>query len=684
MKITPIKDLPANHTRPPGVDPSDFAIPRRLEVPFWIFDIDYSRIVFANKSACELWGAKDEATLRARDMGKDMSSTVTKRLRQYQSDFQASDPSFTELWTLYPNGEPKSVMVVFRGYQLPDGRMAMQCEAIGDTGDIPQNLRSAEALLHTDVMITLFAADGAPLYQNPAARNALVAADTSFADLFVHQSDYDAAITQIDILGEHRLVTRVYTVAGDRWYDISAKKCSDAVTGQPAILVTAIDVSELKEARDTARYLADRDQLTNLHNRAYLQNYLAELPRRPTEKDCAVIFFDLDRFKLINDRFGHAMGDEVLRQVAVRAVNTLRGSDIVARLGGDEFVILLEGIDAESQLMDRVAELRAAISRPIVKGEHRVDVTISIGVASFSPGTTGFTEVLREADVALYASKQAGRNRATFFTREMGEAAKARDKMELELKRAVQEGEFVLHYQPRLDIRTGHVVAVEGLVRWNHPERGVVGPDEFIPICEETGLIEDLGRMVLEQGCAQAIAWDQAGLDINVSLNVSPRQFGDDHFMQHLIDLTNLPGFPKGKIELEITENVLIGDHQMIAEKLKAITEIGYRIAIDDFGTGYSNLSYISRFPLTCLKIDRTFIDQLPASGPIIRLILTLGQQIGATVVSEGVETQEQMDWLAERDCDQAQGYLIARPLAVEDLMSFLYLPNDKSVAQAQ
>ncbi|AGI67705.1 putative signaling protein [Octadecabacter antarcticus 307] len=651
---------------------ASLGIVRRLIAAVWVFDIDRARVVLANDAACSLWQADTEEELCARNMALDMTPTVANRLKQYQSDFSRSDAIFTELWTLYPNGEPMGVMVVFRGYRLDDGRMGMQCEALSDAEDQPDNLRSAEALLHTDVMITLFCRDGPPLYMNPAARKTFRAPLQSFKALLVDPQDFAQMMARIDDVGENRLLTKVYTIAGTRWFDLSIKSCSDAVTGQPAILLTAIDVSELKEARDTARHLAQRDQLTNLHNRSYLQSYLEGREGRGDTAGCAVIFFDVDRFKLINDRYGHDAGDTVLKQIATRARAVLSPQDLVARLGGDEFVIVIDGDSSKATLELQVEKRRHAISKTILHDKTRIDATISVGIAGHSSDTDSFSTVMRQADIALYASKQGGRNCTTFFTTEMGDAAIARDKIEAALSHAVLAEEFILHYQPRLDIKSGKIVGAEGLVRWLHPERGMVMPDVFIPICEETGLIDELGRIVLEIGCTQAIAWHQAGLDLDVSLNVSPRQFSDPGFVTTLQDLAAKPGFPHGRIELEITETVLIGEHNQIAEKLRAITAIGYRIAIDDFGTGYSNLSYISRFPLTCLKIDRSFIDQLPASGPIVQLILTLGQQIGATVVSEGVETQEQLDWLTDNNCGEAQGYLITRPLAVGDFERFV------------
>lgn len=647
-----------------------FDLAYRLEVALWIFDIDTCRVVKANRAACALWDATSEAELQARDMASDMSSTVAKRLKQYQSDFTASDTSFTELWTLYPNGSPENIMVVYRGYRFEDGRIGMQCEALSQTRDEPENVRSAEALLHTDVMITLFNRDGPPLYLNPAARNAFRLPSQNFENLFVKPKDCISLLNHVDRHGEHREVVRLRTIAGNRWVDVTVKKCLDAATGQPALLMTAIDVSELKEARDKARHLADRDQLTGLHNRAFLQNYLGKLHQRRSGVDCALIFFDVDRFKLINDRYGHEAGDTVLRQIALRTREALRQNDMVARLGGDEFVLLIENVQGRVELEGQIARLRSAISRPIMHKKTRIDAAISVGVAAFRPSPGDQSDVLRKADIALYASKQGGRDRVTFYSREMGEAAMERDRLEIELNRAVREKQFILHYQPRLNIKTGRIVGAEGLVRWQHPERGLLMPDSFIPICEKTGLIEELGRLVLEQGCRQAIEWSLAGRGIDVSLNVSPRQFSDPGFLNTLTRIAEIPGFPRGRIELELTENVLIGDLELIADRLKTINELGYAISIDDFGTGYSNLSYITRFPINCLKVDRSFIAQLPESGPVVQLILTLGKQIGAKVVSEGVETREQLGWLTRHACDEIQGYHVSHPVPVDDFVA--------------
>ena len=639
-----------------------FQLARRLQVPIWVFDIDRSRIAFANAAACALWQARDEAELCARDMSQGMSSTVAKRLKQYQADFHDRDAVFNEMWTLYPNGQPTNVMVLYRGFFLSDGRMAMQCEVVGEAESDPDNIRSAEALLHTDVVIALYSRDGPPLYMNPAARNVLGSTVEPLDQCFVNQDDYHAMMEEVASRGECRLVTHCLTTSGRRWFDITAKNCTDAATGDPATLVTAVDISELKVARDTARYLADRDQLTGCFNRSYLQAHFQELADGGLSGECAVVFFDVDRFKQINDRLGHDMGDAVLVQVARRIHENIRAEDIVARLGGDEFVILLHDTHGEDEIRCKIETLRAAISEPIYHEGTVVTTSVSMGVVVQPVDQMDFTDAMRKSDIALYVSKQRGRDCATFFDPEMGEAARERDELEANLRDGLVREEFELFYQPRFEVRSGRMVSVEGLVRWNHPRRGVVMPNVFIPICEETGMIEALGQQIVKMGCEQAIAWHRDGQDVEVSINISPRQFNDGHLLALLAEMSRRPDFPNRKIELEITENVLIGDHETIADKLRTITRMGYRIAIDDFGTGYSNLSYISRFPLTCIKIDRSFINQLPESGPIVDLILTLARQIGATTVAEGVETEAQYDWLRQHGCDQIQGFYLARP----------------------
>lgn len=647
-----------------------FAAARKLRTPIWLYDIDACRILHANPAACDLWQASSEEELTSRNLARDMSATVAKRLKQYQADFISRDATFNEMWTLFPDGTPTSVMVLFSGFRLLDGRMAMQCEVLGAPDQLPENLRSAEALLHTDVMITLYLVDGPPLYMNPAARNFSGETSVPLRDMFVQQSEYDALIKGLDAVGQHRQVVEIQTTTGTQWFDISAKQCSDAVTGDPAVLVTAIDVSELKRARDQARYLALRDQLTGCYNRSHLTQHIAKLAAAQTTQ-VTLLYFDIDRFKQINDTYGHVIGDRVLMALADRAIKLTHDDDVVVRLGGDEFVVVL-GSTNETSRLERVERFFNALSVPTNFASVTVNTRVSLGVCVFDPNETDIDVALRQADTALYLAKNTGRNRYVFYNAQMGEEAERRSRTEAEIERALNAHQFTLHYQPRVDLASGKIVAVEGLARWQHPERGFVPPDEFIPICEDTGLIHVLGRQVLDMGFAQAIAWREAGLEVQLSLNISPKQFSDPHLLDILKSYADRADFPASQIELEITESVLIGDQDGIAAKLHTITDMGYQISIDDFGTGYSNLSYISRFPLHCLKIDRSFIAQLPASEPIVRLILALAQQLGVTSVAEGVEKQDQYDWLTDNGCTQVQGFLAAHPAPADDIAPLL------------
>ncbi len=647
----------------------DFAY--RLQTPVWLFDIDAARIVFANEAACALWRAEDEAALQDRDLGADMSPAVRERLRQYQTDFW-NGTSFNETWTLYPDGKPVSVQAVFHGFLLPDGRMGMLCEAPrGIDDNEPDNIRSAEALLHTDVMITLYHRSGPALYMNPAARTAAVTGDQVLADLFVDVRDHDTLMFELDRKGRHTLISKMYTSEGLRWHNLTAKLCIDSVTGTPAILATARDVTELKNARDRARYLADRDQLTGCFNRAYLQQLLSEMARFQPQR-CALLFFDIDRFKQINDRFGHETGDTVLKVVAERAQTTVSRYDTVVRLGGDEFVILYTGVTDDADVLDNAEKLRDVLRAPIEVDAKRLTPTCSLGLTYFYPDGKNYTTVLGEADIALYASKSAGRDHLTVFNEALGHAAKERDRIEVELKAALERDEFVLHFQPRMELSTGRIQSVEALVRWQHPTRGLVQPGEFIDICEETGMIRHLGQAVLLKGLRLLETWHRDGVQHDISINISPSQFEDPALMETLRAFAETPGFPTNRVELEITENVLIDDHGSLARMLRQISSLGYRIAIDDFGVGYSNLSYISDFPVDCIKIDKSFISRLPETGPVVLLILSLARQLGAHTVAEGIETAEQADWLKEQNCEQAQGFLFHRPMPLEDLQHLI------------
>ncbi|WBV42427.1 bifunctional diguanylate cyclase/phosphodiesterase [Pseudoroseomonas cervicalis] len=641
----------------------------RLRTALWVYDIDQCRILWANPPALRLWRAESMAELASRALAGDMSPAVARRLRQYQEDFIRLDASFTELWTLYPRGEPRSLQVSFRGLRLTDGRMAMLCETVDDFAAGAETLRSIEALVHTSVMIALYAADGQILYRNPAARAALPACGTSFGNRFVDAEQHAAFCALVEREGEGRAVVRMRTARGPRWHEVTLRRCHDPATGQPAWLVSEVDVSELKEAERKADFLASHDVLTGLPNRASLHPAFARLREGG---GVALMFIDLDGFKHVNDAFGHPVGDRLLVEVARRLRTLLRAEDEVLRLGGDEFLLLLRRHGQPGEVESVAERLREALSLPIETAGQRLQVTPSIGISLCPEHGTDVDELAKRADLALYEAKAAGRDGWCYFAPAMDHRARERHALEAELREALQRGEFELYYQPRLCVRSGRLRGAEALLRWNHPRLGRIAPDRFIGLCEETGLIIPLGRWVLGAAARQQRAWAARGLDLSVSVNISPRQFRDPDFLSGIARLVRDTGCDPRRLELEITESTLMGDDLATLELLTALRAQGFRLSIDDFGTGYSNLAYLQRYPVDSLKIDRSFLAGLETERPIAALVIAMGRLLKVTLVAEGVETQAQLDWLRAQGCEEYQGFLCSPPLPAAAMTALL------------
>ena len=673
----PEAPVPCQEEHPTSPPLDNFFLARQLKTPVWVYDIDNNRITHANSAACDVWEAKSEKTLRHRDLSSDRSPAVTKRLLQYQADFQHSKIRFREAWTLYPNGLPRTLDMSFSGFVYPDGRMGMLCEAMGggsEVEDIPENLRSAEALLHTDVIIALFGLNGEPLYMNPAARGAMPAGANNFKDMFLDPKDFLAIEKSCETQGLCRRVAKIATAASVRWLDFSVKYCQDAATGDHALLVTAVDVTALKTARDKAKYLADRDQLTDCFNRTYLRQYLDQLSDdfEMTSGHHAVVILDVDHFKQLNDTYGHDFGDRVL----IRLVDELRRrvgrADIISRLGGDEFLIFLEGLNSEHHLAQLLSGLSMKVQVPMNEGPRKLDVTLSLGASLFEiTAGMNWNAKIQEADIALYHSKKTGRNRYTIYNDELDAGIIERKWLEAEIGNAISGNAFAVHYQPRINLSSGKIVGAEALIRWNHPDCGFISPEDFIPICEEIGVINEIGAFVFRRVCEDLNQWHERGFDLNISINVSPIQFQHD-IVKRFEDIINSATFPNSCIELELTETSLAGDNAEVQSKIQAMTDMGFGLALDDFGTGYSNLAYISAFPVQCIKLDRTFVQKLPDSGPLLKLIFALANQIGADTVAEGVETAEQLKWLRRHKCDEVQGFYLHRPMPADEFSKLL------------
>ena len=437
---------------------------------------------------------------------------------------------------------------------------------------------------------------------------------------------------------------------------------------------TASDVTEEVEARRHIEYLSKHDALTGLPNRARLQEFLdGKLKVAPTQEHPLVMLcLDLDRFKPVNDLFGHAAGDHVLNEVSVRLSECVSSGDLVARIGGDEFVLIVTDIRSQDEVETLCRLLINSIEQPIMINGQNVFVSASIGIAIAPIDANQATELLRYADIALYEAKTGGRNTWRFYVGAMNARIIERRLLESDLRYAIKHGELRLHYQPRFRISDGQVVGAEALVRWQHPERGLIPPDTFIPIAEETGLIVPLSNWVLNTACSSATQWSN---DVFVSVNLSSAEFQRGNVVERIQQILSETGLDPARLELELTESVMLEDAAGALEIMRTLKRLGVRLSMDDFGTGYSSLSYLRSFPFDGLKIDRSFVNRLGENDDdksIIQAVVALGRALSLTVTAEGIETAEQFELLKAICCDEGQGYFLSLPMETEKFNAWL------------
>jgi diguanylate cyclase (GGDEF)-like protein len=426
------------------------------------------------------------------------------------------------------------------------------------------------------------------------------------------------------------------------------------------------DITERKRAEQNARHQAEHDALTGLPNRVLFLDRLQQAlaTSRREHKRFAVMFLDLDRFKQINDTLGHKAGDMVLQEVAQRLRHCVRGVDTTSRLGGDEFVVLLADIRGADQAAHVAGTVMQALARPITLEHQEIAPSVSIGIAICPGDGEDAVTLLHHADVAMYHAKQQGRNAFRFFSPAMNAHVVERVQMENMLRRALENREFVLEYQPEVDIQSGRTIGVEALLRWHHPERGLLMPDEFIPLAEECGLMVPIGQWVLREACHQARVWRDQGFPMVVSVNLSGAQFIDPNLVKSVDEALASSGLHPSCLDLEVTEGVIMQGDGTTAETVQALRDRGVRLTIDDFGTGYSSLSCLRRFPLSKLKIDRSFVEDItrsPQVAELIPAIIAVARSLRLKVVAEGVETAEQLRYLQEHGCDEYQGHYASR-----------------------
>ena len=490
--------------------------------------------------------------------------------------------------------------------------------------------------------------------------------------------------------GEASSVTANFRVVGEdgvtRWIHAQAEvEFHD--TGPFRVVGVMQDVSERRRFEEKLAQLASHDALTGLPNRHLLNDRLEQglSHHRYTDRLLALVFVDLDRFKLINDTLGHDAGDQLLKEIAKRLSTCLRDGDTVARQGGDEFVVVLNDLAKAEDAAFVGQKMLDALTPPCYLLGHEVVPAASIGIALYPRDGSTMQELMMSADKAMYAAKQAGRGQYRFFDIEMNRAASDWLEVGSQLHHALERNEFELHYQPKVDFRTGAVTGVEALLRWRSAELGMIGPDRFIPILEETGRILEVGEWVIVEACRQARIWHAQGLGPpRVAVNLSPRQFQQRDLSQRVRTILENEQVPASWLELEITESMVMHNVERAIVTLQELRFLGIRLSIDDFGTGYSSLAALKRFPVDCLKIDRSFVRDVPNDSDdvaITRAVILLAHSMGLSVVAEGVETEAQRTFLIEAGCDEMQGYLFAKPLPASQLAELLTKAREKVAA---
>ncbi|MCM2359631.1 MAG: EAL domain-containing protein [Geobacteraceae bacterium] len=426
---------------------------------------------------------------------------------------------------------------------------------------------------------------------------------------------------------------------------------------------------EKQQAQEQLEYQANHDGLTGLPNRNLLADRVRQalLYARRNQRQVAVLFVDLDHFKFINDTLGHDKGDRLLKIVAARLTDCVRSDDTVARQGGDDFVIVIADLAAAEDAGQVARKIQDAVSRPLTIDEHELEISCSVGISIYPKDGEDAQSLLKNADVAMYRAKDQGRNNFQFFTNELNDRAVARMTMEKHLRRALERGEFLLHYQPQVDLNSGRISGMESLIRWQSPELGFIPPASFIPLAEETGLIVPIGEWVLRASCAQNRKWQDAGFPpLVMAVNLSPRQFRQEGLAGTVARILEETGLAAHYLELEIIESLVMHDVECATVILKKLKELGVQLTMDDFGTGYSSLSYLKRFPFDKMKIDQSFVRDItsdPGSAAISRAIIAMAHSMNLRVIAEGIETKGQLGYLRSHGCDDMQGYYFSRPV---------------------
>jgi diguanylate cyclase (GGDEF)-like protein len=577
-------------------------------------------------------------------------------------------------------------------YQLGGEPMALQAGVAATEGILAvtltdvRDIKARAALFHS-----LFDENPVPMYLSSADGRRFLNVNAAALNLYGYDREaffalgFDRICDQPAGDGSAQEATSVHRTSSGATLDVIEYAKHVNVEGQPAILSTIVDITDRKRAEAHVTYLAHHDPLTGMFNRTVFTREIERLAAKAGEPGSgfAVLLVDLDDFKIVNDTHGHAAGDCLLVEMSRRLQALLRKSDILARLGGDEFAILVPGIASRAEVEDLAGRLLSEITGALRFEDTTITARASIGAAIAPLDGADMESLLKSADLALYRAKHSGKGTVQLFERSMDRRARERRALEVELRNADIGKEFEIHYQPIMSVRTGQLRGFEALLRWRHPTRGTVSPADFIPLAEETGVIDVLGRWVLAEACRMAASWPEP---LVVAVNVSPVQFRRGQLVEAVSEALAGAGLDAGRLEVEITESVLLEETEGNIVILRRLREAGVRIALDDFGTGYSSMNYLRKFPFSRLKIDRSFIRDIsesPESLAIVRAIIGLGASLGIDTTAEGVETALQLEMLRSEHCGELQGYLFSPPVPGDDARAIIDAYFGKSAAVA-
>src|SRR6266705_1728958 len=644
------------------------------------------RFVDVNETSCRLLGYSREELL---NMGPhDVLPTSREQLERAYDEFIANPSHITGMHSHYRRKDGSTFPFESTRHVLRSGD-AYIIAAI--SRDISERLASESALRESEERFRSLTQLSTDMYweQDDQFR---------FTSMSGTGSERLNTLTLQPIIGKKRWEQNYINMTADQWaehialleahkpfrdvelcrLDESDKKIWISIGGEPVFDSSGAfkgyrgvgkDITERKLDEEHIQFLANHDALTSLPNRAMFSEVLnlAIQNARRYDRNFAVLFIDLDRFKNINDTLGHEAGDKLLQEMGARLTQTVRASDVVARLGGDEFVVLAQEVSEAKQVEAVARKILSALVQPMVTQGQECRVTASIGICMFPAEAQDEHALMKNADIAMYRAKEDGKNNYKFYSEEMNIHSFERLALETSLRRGLERSEFVLHYQAKLDLHTERITGVEALVRWQHPDLGMVPPAQFIPLAEETGLIVPLGKWVLHTACAQSVAWLREGLPpLHMAVNLSARQFADEDLVEDIAAALESTGLQPELLELELTESMVIQNTERAGRVLAEIKKMGVRLAIDDFGVGYSSLTHLKRFPIDTLKVDRSFIRDLPQNAEdkaLTEAIIAMGKSLNLTVVAEGVETQEQQTFLRDRACDEMQGFFFSKPI---------------------